>query len=384
MSSSSSDRISTTSRESDSTDCELLEKASNLFFQIRHTSSHVAMWRQHIWSITLRWDMPESTSGHTNTGSRIDFPLDPGHEADLNRLLEHCEKATFGLGGQDVLDETYRKAVQMDPTKFCTNFDPYSVGVIDSIAQVLLPTAVESTTHRAIYSGQNGKFKSHVDTPRSPFQFGSLVVCLPVEHTGGQLRVGHEEEMTFDWSNRREDQHAANIRWAASYSNCQHEVLEVTSGHRLTLTYNLYAVQGAGRLTGVSRTLNPANLSLFQVMKNIPFQRLFNGKSKTNYFGMEHAPFTKLRTPLPETLKGLDSVLWESFKALEFDEEERASHCPWMRPVPPQIPSDYIIGRRFGLHVHEEGVEKAHIESIQEYHDMFLQWGDYIKAASTG
>lgn len=147
-----------------------------------------------------------------------------------------------------------------------------------------------------IYSGQNGKFKSHVDTPRSPFQFGSLVVCLPVEHTGGQLRVGHkEEEMTFDWSNRREDQHAANIRWAAFYSDCQHEVLEVTSGHRLTLTYNLYAVQGAGRLTGVSRTLNPANLPLFQVMKNIPFQRLFNGKSKANYFGMKHAPFTKLR-----------------------------------------------------------------------------------------
>lgn len=94
--------------------------------------------------------MPESTSGHTNTGSRIDFPLEPGHEADLNRLLEHCEKATFGLGGQDVLDETYRKAVQMDPTKFCTNFDPHSVGIIDSIAQVLLPTAVESTTHRAV------------------------------------------------------------------------------------------------------------------------------------------------------------------------------------------------------------------------------------------
>lgn len=114
-------------------------------------------------------------------------------------------------------------------------------------------------------------------------------------------------------------------------------------------------------------------------------------------------------TPLPETLKGLDSVLWESFKALgmqpriapvtrmtpklrehftdyyeEFDEEERASHCPWMRPVPPQIPSEYIVGRRFGLHVHEEGVEGGHVESIQEYHDMFLQWGDYTKATSTG
>jgi hypothetical protein len=100
--------------------------------------------------ITIRWDVPRSTGDETDTGSRIHLPLEAGHEVDLSRLLQHCEKATFGLGGQDVHDETYRKAVQMDPAKFCTNFDPYSVGIIDSIAQVLLPTAMESTTHRAV------------------------------------------------------------------------------------------------------------------------------------------------------------------------------------------------------------------------------------------
>lgn len=31
------------------------------------------------------------------------------------------------------------------------------------------------------------------------------------------------------------------IYWAAFYSDCTHEVLPVTSGHRVTLTYNLYA-----------------------------------------------------------------------------------------------------------------------------------------------
>jgi hypothetical protein len=35
-----------------------------------------------------------------------------------------------------------------------------------------------------VYSGPNGKFKAHVDTPRSKTQVGSLVVALPVEHTG--------------------------------------------------------------------------------------------------------------------------------------------------------------------------------------------------------
>ena len=32
------------------------------------------------------------------------------------------------------------------------------------------------------YSAPSGKFKSHVDTPRGPAQFGSLVVCLPCPH----------------------------------------------------------------------------------------------------------------------------------------------------------------------------------------------------------
>lgn len=168
MASSSSDPISTTSVEPDSTDYELLESLKCILSNQTHlfacggvipfsspdtpsiSFGEGDQGNNTLAPITLRWDMPEFTSGHTNTGSRIDFPLEPGHEAHLNRLLQHCEKATFGLGGQDVLDETYRKAVQMDPTKFCTNFDPYSVGIIDTIAQVLLPTAVESTSHRAV------------------------------------------------------------------------------------------------------------------------------------------------------------------------------------------------------------------------------------------
>ena len=33
------------------------------------------------------------------------------------------------------------------------------------------------------------------------------------------------------------------VCWAAFFSDVEHEILPVTAGHRLTLTYNLYAVQ---------------------------------------------------------------------------------------------------------------------------------------------
>lgn len=42
--------------------------------------------------------------------------------------------------------------------------------------------------------------------------------------------------MTFDWGKSTQ-----NIQFAAFYSDVEHEVLEVQSGHRVTLTYNLYA-----------------------------------------------------------------------------------------------------------------------------------------------
>ena len=38
------------------------------------------------------------------------------------------------------------------------------------------------------------------DTPRSSFQFGSLVVCLPVPHKGGDLVVRHDgSEKVSKW-----------------------------------------------------------------------------------------------------------------------------------------------------------------------------------------
>lgn len=88
-----------------------------------------------------------------------------------------------------MLDETYCKASKLDVTEFLTDFCPYKIGIIDVISQLLLPNVaegprgVEAELYKLnVYSGPSGRFKPHVDTPRGEGQFGSLVVCLPVEH----------------------------------------------------------------------------------------------------------------------------------------------------------------------------------------------------------
>lgn len=76
------------------------------------------------------------------------------------------------------------------------------------------------------------------------------------------------KELSFDWSQEEasvEYDHVdkrlkldgfaevkfPKIQWAAFYSDCEHEVLEVKSGHRITLTYNLYTTTtAASRIAG--------------------------------------------------------------------------------------------------------------------------------------
>jgi len=97
---------------------------------------------------TIRWDPtgPDVPA----TRSKITFPLETSTEENLQRLVQDAAPATFGLKGEDVYDETYRKALKMEPTAFTTNFNPYELGIIDTIAQLLLPSQVDSKIQRSV------------------------------------------------------------------------------------------------------------------------------------------------------------------------------------------------------------------------------------------
>ena len=75
--------------------------------------------------------------------------------------------------------------------------------------------------------------------------FGTLVIQLPSDYSGGQLIVAHHgKEETYDFSGV---QGCVTSHYAAFYADCIHEIKEVTKGYRLCLIYNLL-YKGSGSL----------------------------------------------------------------------------------------------------------------------------------------
>ena len=68
--------------------------------------------------------------------------------AAVEELLKACEPATFGKKGEEVLDESYRKAIKLDSNQFSTSFSPHDVGILDVIAQSLLPGVAKPFSDR--------------------------------------------------------------------------------------------------------------------------------------------------------------------------------------------------------------------------------------------
>ncbi|KZT24052.1 hypothetical protein NEOLEDRAFT_1095043 [Neolentinus lepideus HHB14362 ss-1] len=176
---------------------------------------------------------------------RID--LSKATDNDLKELAQACTPATFGRNNEDVLDESYRKAGKLDTADFAANFYPLNC---EDLVCVLREHLLEGhDTNRSIKAelyklniyGPGSFFKAHKDTPRAENMFGSLVVVYPTPHEGGALILRHRgKKWEFDSGKILAMQNEPRLSYIAFYADVEHEVTTVTSGHRITLTYNLY------------------------------------------------------------------------------------------------------------------------------------------------
>ena len=144
--------------------------------------------------VSLRWDGRDSSN--KITFGRAGFSLNNLLE-DVERMCDACQPASFGRQEQEVYDNEYREALELEPQNFSTDFHPHDHGILENLAQTLLTAyqgyqrdedllGVRAEIYKLnVYRRPTGKFKSHVDTPKSSNHIGSLVVCLPYPREGG-------------------------------------------------------------------------------------------------------------------------------------------------------------------------------------------------------
>ena len=274
--------------------------------------------------VILHWDQPDGGAGRIVFGDEKTSSTE--FQAHIRNMCSSCQAATFGRQGQDVYDATYREALKLEPSQFTTNFHPHDYGILDDLAQILLPSylggdrededllGVHAELYKLnVYSAPSGIFKSHVDTPRSDNQFGSLVVCLPASHEGGNLVIRHNSRVVnYDWSSSKE------IEWAAFYSDCEHEVLQVTQGHRITLTYNLTFVYSRGLPPKISTHIykTPLYNDLQAALEKPGFMAKGGILGFACNHSYAHSRKNQDRLNLPAGLKGVDMIIYATFAAL--------------------------------------------------------------------
>jgi hypothetical protein len=97
--------------------------------------------------VVIRWDLPSGKAIR-----KLTLPAIQKAESTpaISELLESCSPATFGHGGRDVLDQSYRRAVKLDSNQFCTSFSPHDFGIMDAIAQTLLPEVTQMASGKRI------------------------------------------------------------------------------------------------------------------------------------------------------------------------------------------------------------------------------------------
>jgi hypothetical protein len=158
---------------------------------------------------------------------------------------------------------------------------------------------------------------------------GSLVVVFPTSHEGGALLLRHRgREWSFD--SGRALVGAANdqpsIGYVAFFSDIEHEVAPVTSGHRVTLTYNLYFDTGGpvSVKDAVSEHLippQPPNQGGFrEAFKTLLENPEFMADGGTLAFGLRHVyPIERDLKHVHGLLKGSDALVYQSVRALGFE-----------------------------------------------------------------
>lgn len=162
--------------------------------------------------------------------------------------------------------------------------------------------------------------------------FGSLVIIFPTLFDGGEfiMRKG-EDEWSFDSARALAKCQGPHLAYVALYSDIEHEVSMVGSGHRISVTYNLYFDDHAQALP-IPVSLSPNALGLKDTLETLLLDAAFLPKGGWLGFNLEHKYPVKTQPKgtsfdldkIKNCLKGIDAEVVQISRELSLHVSLRA------------------------------------------------------------
>jgi hypothetical protein len=169
----------------------------------------------------------------------IALPLLP---VQAEQLIAVAERAPFGRGEETLVDTAVRRVWQIGAGRVHIGGKHWPRTLEQIVSRAAEGLGVDGPVKADLYKlliyAEGDFFVPHRDTEKATGMFATLVIVLPSvpASTGGELIVRHKgREVRLDL---RPDE-PSEVRFAAFYADCVHEVTSLTQSYRLALIYNL-------------------------------------------------------------------------------------------------------------------------------------------------
>jgi hypothetical protein len=237
---------------------------------------------------------------HVRGAGEIAMPVST---ASAKTLIQRARPGPYGRGEETIVDLSVRRVWQLEPAQFSLRnpeWKSFLAGIVTAVkGDFGIARDVEAQLYKLLIYENGSFFKPHRDTEKTKGMFATLIVCLPSRHTGGTLDISHDGVTeSIDCGGPRAE---FEVRYAAFYADCRHEIKPVTRGYRICLVYNL-AVAGRKRQP-VAPENSPA---VSKVTALLPVLFSDNSRSKAAFLLKHQYSESGLD---PAALKGSDRAL---------------------------------------------------------------------------
>ncbi|KAL1684029.1 hypothetical protein EV122DRAFT_200142 [Schizophyllum commune] len=168
-------------------------------------------------------------------------------EAGLQALSDGCRPVTTDSGRTNVKNERYRLPREMDSSDIGTQLDLEDLRLSEHLTADLLSNGSEVKPRficrldKLNVYGKGSFFKARKNTSPRENMLGSLLVVFPTPHEGGTIILRDKgEEWPLNSTPKISGNGKPHICFVVFPSGLEHEITTVTSGHLVTLIYELY------------------------------------------------------------------------------------------------------------------------------------------------